>query len=194
MAGEYWAGWFDHWGDKHARTDAKKEADDIDWMLRKGYSVSIYMFHGGTSFGWMNGANSDGKNYQPDVTSYDYDAPLDESGRPTAKYNLFRYVIGKATGDAPLGIREPKPSIQVGVVPDAESVSLWSTLPAPVHSRESTVDGRFGPGVRISAVPDSTGRPGVGRVGCSKTCMTTRRFISTANWWARWIAERARTI
>jgi beta-galactosidase len=134
MAGEYWAGWFDHWGDKHAETNAKKEAEDIDWMLRKGYSVSIYMFHGGTSFGWMNGANSDGKNYQPDVTSYDYDAPLDESGRPNAKYNLFRYVIGKATGEAQPAIREPKPPIQIAEFPMQESVSLWSTLPSPVHS------------------------------------------------------------
>jgi beta-galactosidase len=92
------------------------------------------MFHGGTSFGWMNGANSDGKNYQPDVTSYDYDAPLDESGRPTTKYNLFRYVIGKATGDTPLGIREPKPTIQIGSFPMQESVSLWSTLPSPIHA------------------------------------------------------------
>ena len=61
----------------------------------QGYSISLYMFHGGTSFGWMNGANSNGKNYEPDVTSYDYDSPLDESGRPTPKYFLFRDVIAK---------------------------------------------------------------------------------------------------
>ena len=71
---EYWDGWFDHWGGKHAKTNAANEAANLDWMLRQGYSVSLYMFHGGTSFGWMNGANSDGKNYEPDVTSYDYDA------------------------------------------------------------------------------------------------------------------------
>jgi beta-galactosidase len=82
----------------------------------------------------MSGANSDGKNYQPDVTSYDYDAPLDESGRPTTKYNLFRYVIGKATGEPQPAIREPKPPIQIAEFPMQESVSLWSTLPAPVHA------------------------------------------------------------
>ena len=75
MSGEYWAGWFDHWGEAHHVTDGKREAAELEWMLKQGYSVSLYMFHGGTSFGWMNGANSDGKNYQPDTTSYDYDAP-----------------------------------------------------------------------------------------------------------------------
>ena len=60
------------------------------------------MFHGGTSFGWMNGANrTDSGEYQPDVTSYDYDSVLDESGRPTPKYLLFRDIIAKATGITP---------------------------------------------------------------------------------------------
>ncbi|XWK52377.1 beta-galactosidase [Tunturiibacter empetritectus] len=58
---EYWAGWFDHWGGKHADTSTKDQATNLDWILRQGYSVSIYMFHGGTSFGWMNGANIDGE-------------------------------------------------------------------------------------------------------------------------------------
>ncbi|MGC1157812.1 MAG: beta-galactosidase family protein, partial [Acidobacteriaceae bacterium] len=69
MNGEYWDGWFDHWGAPHAHTNAQQQASDLDWILRQGYSISIYMFHGGTSFGWMNGANSNGKNYEPDVTS-----------------------------------------------------------------------------------------------------------------------------
>ena len=68
-------------------------------MLSKGYSVSIYMFHGGTSFGWMNGANSNGKNYEPDVTSYDYDSVLDESGRPAAKFAAFQEGIRKHCPD-----------------------------------------------------------------------------------------------
>jgi beta-galactosidase len=107
MNGEYWAGWFDHWGEKHHTTDARQQADELAWILAQNYSISIYMFHGGTSFGWMNGANSNGKDYQPDVTSYDYDAPLDESGRPTPKYFLFRDVIAKATGIAPPSARSP---------------------------------------------------------------------------------------
>ena len=86
MSGEYWAGWFDHWGEHHHTTDAASNAAEYEWMLRQGYSVSMYMFHGGTNFGFMNGANSNGTNYEPDTTSYDYDAPLNESGQPTAKF------------------------------------------------------------------------------------------------------------
>ena len=101
MNGEYWDGWFDHWGDKHNTPDAKKQIADLEWMLGQGYSISLYMFHGGTSFGWMNGANWDKGEYQPDVTSYDYDVGLDESGRPTPKYFAFRDLIAKVTGVTP---------------------------------------------------------------------------------------------
>jgi len=136
MNSEYWDGWFDHWGAKHASTDAKQQAADLDWTLRQGYSISLYMFHGGTSFGWMNGANSNGMNYEPDVTSYDYDSPLDESGRPTPKYFLFRDTIAKATGTNPL----PLPSIDAPIaIPSftlTQSASLWDNLPKLTHSEQ----------------------------------------------------------
>ena len=137
MNGEYWAGWFDHWGEKHHTTDAQKQADEVNWILSQGYSISIYMFHGGTSFGWMNGANiGRGGVYEPDVTSYDYDSPLDESGRPGAKYPLFRAAIVKATGVTPPAV--PKVDAAVAVPPAAmsESVPLWSELGKPVHSEQ----------------------------------------------------------
>jgi len=133
---EYWAGWFDHWGGKHAHTDATNEAANLKWMLEQGYSVSIYMFHGGTSFGWMNGANSNGTNYEPDVTSYDYDSPLDESGRPAAKYFVFRDVIAKATGVTPPPVPEVAAPIDVPAVTMTESASLWRNLPKPIHSEQ----------------------------------------------------------
>ncbi|HEU5342616.1 beta-galactosidase family protein [Edaphobacter sp.] len=134
---EYWAGWFDHWGSKHAHTSVANEAGNLDWILKQGYSVSIYMFHGGTSFGWMNGANSDDKgSYEPDVTSYDYDAPLDESGRPTKKYYAFRDVIAKDTGRALPPVPEVAPAISVPAVKLTEAASLWKNLPKPVHSAQ----------------------------------------------------------
>jgi beta-galactosidase len=136
MVGEYWDGWFDHWGAPHASTDAKQQADELDWILKQGYSISIYMFHGGTSFGWMNGANSNGTNYEPDVTSYDYDAALDESGHPTAKYNLFRDVIAKDTGATLPPVPSTPPVITVPSFSLTKGVSLWKTLPKPVHSEE----------------------------------------------------------
>jgi beta-galactosidase len=134
MTGEYWAGWFDHWGEHHHTTSAQQQADELAWILSQGYSASIYMFHGGTSFGWMNGANIDHGNYEPDVTSYDYDAPLDESGRPTQKYMLFRDVIAKATGITPPPIPSVDTPVAVPAVQLVQSASLWQTLPQPIAS------------------------------------------------------------
>ena len=133
---EYWDGWFDHWGGPHASTNATNEAANLDWMLKQGYSVSLYMFHGGTSFGWMNGANSDGKNYEPDVTSYDYDSPLDESGRPTPKFSLFREVIAKDTGKVPPAVPSVAPAMKIPAFKLEETMALWKVLPAPVHSQQ----------------------------------------------------------
>ena len=131
---EYWAGWFDHWGGKHAHTSVEHETANLDWMLKQGYSVSVYMFHGGTSFGWMNGANFDSKGYTPDVTSYDYDSPLDESGRPTKKYRAFRDVIAKDTGLTPPPVPEVAPAVAASSVKLTLSASLWDNLPEPVTS------------------------------------------------------------
>ena len=136
MNGEYWAGWFDHWGDAHHTTNAQQQADELAWMLEQGFSVSIYMFHGGTSFGWMNGANWDHNRYEPDVTSYDYDSPLDESGRTTLKYKLFREAIAKANGVEPPAIPTVAPTIAILATALKESASLWETLPSPVVSEQ----------------------------------------------------------
>ena len=129
MNGEYWDGWFDHWGAPHAHTDAQQQASDLDWILHQGYSISIYMFHGGTSFGWMNGANSNGKNYEPDVTSYDYDAALDESGHPTPKYFLFRDVIAHDTGITPPPVPTAPSAIAIPAFTMDRVASLWDNLP-----------------------------------------------------------------
>ena len=134
MSGEYWAGWFDHWGEKHHVTDPAREASELEWMLRSGFSVSIYMFHGGTSFGWMNGANSDGKNYEPDTTSYDYNAPLNESGQPTKKYFALRDVIARVTEQTLPPVPSGTEARAFSFSAQMESAPLWSNLPRPVES------------------------------------------------------------
>ena len=134
MSGEYWAGWFDHWGEHHHTTEVASNAAEYEWMLRQGFSVSMYMFHGGTSFGFMNGANSNGTNYEPDTTSYDYDAPLNESGQPTAKFTAFREAITRVTGKIPPPIPPPTAAGTYPISPRIESASLWQNLPAPVES------------------------------------------------------------
>ena len=94
MCSEFWDGWFDSWGTHHHTTPVAESAADLDELLALGASVNLYMFHGGTNFGFTNGANDKGV-YQPIVTSYDYDAPLDEAGEPTEKFWAFRDVIAK---------------------------------------------------------------------------------------------------
>ncbi|MGI8770552.1 MAG: beta-galactosidase [Acidobacteriaceae bacterium] len=135
MSGEYWDGWFDHWAHKHETTDARQQARELDWMLSKGYSVNLYMVHGGTSFGFMSGANWDG-GYLPDTTSYDYDAPLDEAGVPTAKYFVFRDVILKRTHANPRALPFATPVIAIPEIKLEQSAPLWSNLPKPVSSDE----------------------------------------------------------
>ena len=133
MSGEYWDGWFDHWGEKHQTTDAAQQAQELDWILSQGYSINLYMFHGGTSFGFMNGANWDHKNYEPDVTSYDYDSPVSESGALTKKYFAFRDAIAKhRTGVTIPDPPDPLPAIEVPEFQMVESAPLWQNLPAPV--------------------------------------------------------------
>ncbi|HEX5856594.1 MAG TPA: beta-galactosidase family protein [Microbacterium sp.] len=94
MCSEFWDGWFDNWGAHHHTTPVDQAAKDLDDLLSAGASVNVYMFHGGTNFGFTNGANDKGV-FQPIVTSYDYDAPLDEAGNPTAKYWAFREVLSR---------------------------------------------------------------------------------------------------
>lgn len=106
MCMEFWNGWFDHWGAEHITRAPDDAAHELDGMLQSGVSVNLYMFHGGTNFGFFNGANRQEK-YEPDVTSYDYDAPVSEEGDLTPKYFLFRKVLERyAVSPLP----EPPPS------------------------------------------------------------------------------------
>lgn len=135
MCMEYWVGWFDAWGDEaHHTTDAARSAADLDALLKRG-SVNIYMFCGGTNFGFMNGANYYDR-LTPDVTSYDYDALLTEDGRITEKYRLFREVIGRY---APLPAVElpPIPRRAYGSWPVTASVPLLTCADALAPAVES---------------------------------------------------------
>jgi beta-galactosidase len=136
MCGEYWDGWFDHWGEKHHTTDPDEEAKELEWMLVQGYSVNLYMFHGGTSFGWMNGANIDAGKYGPDVTSYDYDVPVSENGELRRKYFLLRDVIRKQTGITPPEPPAPMPAKALAPIEFKSSASIWDSLPQPVASQQ----------------------------------------------------------
>lgn len=131
---EFYPAWFDEWGRRHSTKDKDKAADQLDWMLSNGVSVSIYMFHGGTNFWYTNGANC--PPYKPQPTSYDYDAPLGEYGNITPKYLAFREVVQK---NLPAGeTLPPIPAAPKVVTVDSftltESAPLSEALPEPVKS------------------------------------------------------------
>ena len=92
---EFYPAWFDVWGLPHSAVNYQRPAEQLDWMLKNDVSVSIYMFHGGTNFHYTNGANTNNGSYEPQPTSYDYDAPLGEYGNAYPKYHAFREVIQK---------------------------------------------------------------------------------------------------
>jgi len=127
MCSEFWVGWFDHWGAHHHTTTVEQSANDLEVLLELGASVNIYMFHGGTNFGLTNGANDKGV-YQPIVTSYDYDAPLDEAGNPTAKYWAFRDVIAKYTDLDDDDVPAPAHLGSSFSVSLPQSLPLWDSL------------------------------------------------------------------
>src|SRR5215471_3248160 len=135
MCGEYWIGWFDHWGETHHTVTPQRASDGLDWMLSRGISVNLYMFHGGTTFGFMNGANNQ-RVYEPDISGYDYDSPLDEAGRPTPKFFALREVIKKyLPKDVTLpAVPEPLPMIEIPKIQFKESASLFDLPGKPIKS------------------------------------------------------------
>ena len=135
MCSEFWSGWFDKWGANHETRPAADMVAGIDEMLSKGISFSLYMTHGGTNWGHWAGANSPG--FAPDVTSYDYDAPISESGQTTPKYwelrkTLAKYMGGEKQADVPATI---KPMAIKGFE-FTEFAPLWANLPKPKTDRD----------------------------------------------------------
>ncbi|WP_225850209.1 beta-galactosidase [Streptomyces sp. HPF1205] len=145
MCAEFWNGWFDRWGGVHVVRDAADAAAELDAVLAAGASVNLYMLHGGTNFGFTNGAN-DKHTYRPTVTSYDYDSPLDEAGDPTPKFTAFREVIAKyaPVPDGPV----PEPSRKLGllgvpltaVAPLADCLDRLGGPPAVAGERPLTME------------------------------------------------------
>lgn len=135
MCSEFWSGWFDKWGARHETRPAEKMTAGIDKMLSKGISFSLYMTHGGTSFGHWAGANSPG--FAPDVTSYDYDAPINEYGQATPKYYELRKVMEKyADGKLPAVPAAPMPLISVPEFRLERVMSLNDLVTAERESRD----------------------------------------------------------
>ncbi len=128
MCSEFWSGWFDKWGANHETRPAEDMIANIDEMLSKNISFSLYMTHGGTSWGHWAGANSPG--FAPDVTSYDYDAPISESGQTTDKYWKLRKAMAKyADGGKLAKVPATIKSMNVPAFEFTEVAPLFSNLP-----------------------------------------------------------------
>ena len=134
MCSEFWSGWFDHWGRKHETRDAETMVSGIRDMLDRHISFSLYMTHGGTTFGHWGGANSPA--YSAMCSSYDYDAPISEAGWATPKYYKLRELLsqypdsGKTIPDVP----DAYPVIEIPEFELAEVAPLFENLPEPKSS------------------------------------------------------------
>jgi beta-galactosidase len=124
---EFWCGWFDHYGERHHTRKPDAVVKEMKVLIDRGANFNLYMFHGGTNFGFMGGANY-GKKYQPTVTSYDYAAPLNEYGGYTPLYHQMRELIHNARGIVP-GELPPSPEVQnIGIVALTEQANLLDSF------------------------------------------------------------------
>lgn len=135
FATEFWTGWFNHWGMPYTTKPIGPQVSDLNYILRHNASVNLYMFTGGTSFGMMSGASWMNHRYEPDITSYNYGAPLDEAGHPTPSYDQFRSVIGAWLGHMLPPVPTPPPVETIPPFRLTAATSLWNGLPKPIHSR-----------------------------------------------------------
>jgi beta-galactosidase len=134
---EWYPAWFDWWGTKHHTVPASQYAGRLDSVLAAGISINMYMFHGGTTRDFMNGANyKDETPYEPQISSYDYDAPLNEAGNATDKFMRFREVIAKHLPKNQLlpAVPVAKPAITIPAVNFTQKVGLFDILPTPKTS------------------------------------------------------------
>ena len=122
MCSEYWSGWFDGWGTEHQTRPSTAMVNGIKTMLDNDISFSLYMTHGGTSFAQWAGANN--KGYAPDCTSYDYDAPINEQGAPTAKYYELRNLLQQYSDVKLLAVPKAIPVITLPAISFTEMTPL----------------------------------------------------------------------
>jgi beta-galactosidase len=134
---ELYPGWLTHWGEKWQRTDTTELLKDVKWLMDHKKSFNFYVIHGGTNFGYWAGANSfSPTDYQPDVTSYDYDAPINEIGQATPKYYALRNLLAKylPVGQKLPSIPDPMPVIEIPEIQFTGSTSVWDNLPLSIQS------------------------------------------------------------
>ena len=136
FSSETYPGWLTHWGEKWAKRDSSDLMKEVKFLMDNKKSFNFYVIHGGTNFGYTAGANSGGKGYEPDITSYDYDAPVNEQGSATPKYFALRRLLESylPKGKKLPPIPDPIPSIELTSVTMQPFTSIWDNLPQPINS------------------------------------------------------------
>ena len=135
MCGEFYPGWFDTWGVEHHTGKTAQYLADLETMLKMGASFSIYMGHGGTTFGRWSGTD---RPFKPDVSSYDYDAPISEAGWAAEKFSVTRELMKKylAPGET---LPEPpaaRPVMSVARFALTDRAEISDNLPTPIPAKE----------------------------------------------------------
>ena len=134
MCSEFWSGWFDHWGRKHETRDGQVMVDGLREMLEKGISFSLYMTHGGTTFGWWGGANNPA--YSAMCSSYDYDAPISEAGWTTDKYYALRDMLAEFSDKKLPKVPKAIPVMTVPAIEFTQIAPIIENLPEPNTTEE----------------------------------------------------------
>ncbi|MFY0255000.1 beta-galactosidase family protein [Chitinophaga sp. 30R24] len=137
FSSESYPGWLTHWGEQWQRPGIDGISREVKFLMDTKRSFNLYVIHGGTNFGFTAGANSGGKGgYEPDITSYDYDAPINEQGNATPKYMALRQLIGAylPKGKKLPAIPAPIPAIGIPAFNMTPFTAVWDHLPQPVHS------------------------------------------------------------
>lgn len=136
FSSETYPGWLTHWGENWAKPDTSDLLKEVKFLMDNKKSFNFYVIHGGTNFEYTAGANSGGKGYEPDVTSYDYDAPINEQGQPTTKYMALRKLISSylPKGKTLPSIPDSIPAIVITTMGMQPFTSVWDNLPQPVIS------------------------------------------------------------
>ena len=149
FSSETYPGWLTHWGEKWARPDTNGLKKEVEFLLKNRKSFNLYVIHGGTNFGFMAGANAfSPTQYQPDITSYDYDAPINEQGRPTAKYFMLRRLIQQYADYTIPEIPSPISTIDIPSIELKRMHSLWQyrlpSIPSPQPKPMEAFDQGYG--------------------------------------------------
>ncbi|MBN9299069.1 MAG: beta-galactosidase [Filimonas sp.] len=135
FSSETYPGWLTHWGEKFARPDTNGLKKEITYLLSKKKSFNFYVIHGGTNFGFTAGANAfSPTQYQPDITSYDYDAPIDEQGNATPKYYMLRNLIKQHVSYTVPEVPAPISTITIDPIKMTAYSSIWNALPTGIAS------------------------------------------------------------